>query len=80
MSASYDMAKTGLLGFLLFIFSWVTTGAALTRYLLPVMAMAIQGIGFKTADQIAQKIGIPVDSLIRVWPDRAIPHSRPSCS
>jgi len=25
----------------------------------------IHGIGFKTADQIAQKIGIPVDSLLR---------------
>jgi exodeoxyribonuclease V alpha subunit len=29
------------------------------------LAADIQGIGFKTADQIAQKIGIPVDSLIR---------------
>ena len=29
------------------------------------LAKDIQGIGFKTADQIAQKIGIPVDSLIR---------------
>ena len=28
-------------------------------------AKDIHGIGFKTADQIAQKIGIPVDSLIR---------------
>jgi exodeoxyribonuclease V alpha subunit len=30
-----------------------------------VLARDIQGIGFKTADQIAQKIGIPRDSLIR---------------
>ena len=30
-----------------------------------VLAKDIHGIGFKTADQIAQKIGIPVDSLIR---------------
>jgi exodeoxyribonuclease V alpha subunit len=30
------------------------------------LAKDIHGIGFKTADQIAQKIGIPVDSLIRV--------------
>ena len=29
------------------------------------LAADIQGIGFKTADQIAQKIGVPVDSLIR---------------
>jgi exodeoxyribonuclease V alpha subunit len=29
------------------------------------LAQDIHGIGFKTADQIAQKIGIPVDSLIR---------------
>jgi exodeoxyribonuclease V alpha subunit len=29
------------------------------------LARDIHGIGFKTADQIAQKIGIPVDSLIR---------------
>jgi exodeoxyribonuclease V alpha subunit len=29
------------------------------------LAADIQGIGFKTADQVAQKIGIPVDSLIR---------------
>jgi exodeoxyribonuclease V alpha subunit len=29
------------------------------------LAKDIHGIGFKTADQIAQKIGIPVDSLIR---------------
>jgi exodeoxyribonuclease V alpha subunit len=29
------------------------------------LAKDIQGIGFKTADQIAQKIGIPVDSLLR---------------
>jgi exodeoxyribonuclease V alpha subunit len=29
------------------------------------VAKDIHGIGFKTADQIAQKIGIPVDSLIR---------------
>ncbi len=29
------------------------------------LARDIPGIGFKTADQIAQKIGIPVDSLIR---------------
>ncbi len=29
------------------------------------LAADIQGIGFKTADQIAQRIGIPVDSLIR---------------
>lgn len=28
-------------------------------------AKDIHGIGFKTADQIAQKMGIPVDSLIR---------------
>jgi exodeoxyribonuclease V alpha subunit len=30
------------------------------------LAKDIHGIGFKTADQIARKIGIPVDSLIRV--------------
>jgi exodeoxyribonuclease V alpha subunit len=29
------------------------------------LAKDIHGIGFKTADQIAQKIGIPVDSLMR---------------
>src|ERR1035438_6284968 len=29
------------------------------------LAKDIHGIGFKTADQISQKIGIPVDSLIR---------------
>ena len=29
------------------------------------LAKDIHGIGFKTADQIAQKVGIPVDSLIR---------------
>ena len=29
------------------------------------LAKDIHGIGFKTADQIAQKIGIPLDSLIR---------------
>lgn len=29
------------------------------------LAKDIHGIGFKTADQIAQKIGIPVDSLVR---------------
>ena len=29
------------------------------------LAWDIHGIGFKTADQIAQKMGIPVDSLIR---------------
>ncbi|MDB6032592.1 MAG: recombinase RecD [Verrucomicrobiales bacterium] len=29
------------------------------------LAKDIPGIGFKTADQIAQKIGIPVDSLLR---------------
>jgi exodeoxyribonuclease V alpha subunit len=29
------------------------------------LARDIQGIGFKTADQIAQKMGIPADSLIR---------------
>jgi exodeoxyribonuclease V alpha subunit len=29
------------------------------------LAKDIHGIGFKTADQIAQKIGIPVDSLTR---------------
>jgi len=29
------------------------------------LAKDIHGIGFKTADQIAQKIGIPADSLIR---------------
>jgi exodeoxyribonuclease V alpha subunit len=29
------------------------------------LAKYINGIGFKTADQIAQKMGIPVDSLIR---------------
>ncbi len=29
------------------------------------LARDIHGIGFKTADQIAQKMGIPVDSLIR---------------
>ncbi len=29
------------------------------------LAKDIHGIGFKTADQIAQKLGIPVDSLIR---------------
>src|ERR1039457_1071952 len=29
------------------------------------LAKDVHGIGFKTADQIAQKIGIPVDSLIR---------------
>ena len=29
------------------------------------LAKDIHGIGFKTADQIAQKIGIPDDSLIR---------------
>lgn len=29
------------------------------------MAKDIHGIGFKTADQIAQKIGIPHDSIIR---------------
>jgi len=29
------------------------------------LAKDIHGIGFKTADQIAQKIGIPMDSLIR---------------
>jgi exodeoxyribonuclease V alpha subunit len=29
------------------------------------LAQDIHGIGFKTADQIARKIGIPVDSLIR---------------
>jgi exodeoxyribonuclease V alpha subunit len=31
------------------------------------LAKDIHGIGFKTADQIAQKIGIPVDSLIRAY-------------
>ena len=29
------------------------------------LAKDIHGIGFKTADQIAQKVGIPIDSLIR---------------
>jgi exodeoxyribonuclease V alpha subunit len=29
------------------------------------LAKDIAGIGFKTADQIAQKVGIPVDSLVR---------------
>src|ERR1019366_7714267 len=29
------------------------------------LAKDIHGIGFKTADQIAQKIGIPADSLLR---------------
>ena len=29
------------------------------------LAKDIHGIGFKTADQIAQKIGIPHDSIIR---------------
>ena len=29
------------------------------------LAKDIHGIGFKTADQIAQKMGIPVDSLVR---------------
>jgi exodeoxyribonuclease V alpha subunit len=29
------------------------------------LAQNIHGIGFKTADQIAQRVGIPVDSLIR---------------
>ena len=29
------------------------------------LAKDIHGIGFKTADQIAQKVGIPVDSLLR---------------
>jgi exodeoxyribonuclease V alpha subunit len=29
------------------------------------LAKDIHGVGFKTADQIAQKVGIPVDSLIR---------------
>ena len=29
------------------------------------LAKDIHGIGFKTADQIAQKIGIPIDSLLR---------------
>jgi exodeoxyribonuclease V alpha subunit len=29
------------------------------------LARDIHGIGFKTADQIAQKVGIPFDSLIR---------------
>lgn len=29
------------------------------------LARDIQGIGFKTADQIAQKVGIPFDSLVR---------------
>jgi exodeoxyribonuclease V alpha subunit len=29
------------------------------------LAKDIHGIGFKTADQIAQKVGIPVDSLVR---------------
>jgi exodeoxyribonuclease V alpha subunit len=29
------------------------------------LARDIHGIGFKTADQIAQKVGIPIDSLIR---------------
>jgi exodeoxyribonuclease V alpha subunit len=29
------------------------------------LARDIHGIGFKTADQIAQKVGIPVDSLVR---------------
>ena len=29
------------------------------------LAQDIHGIGFKTADQIAQKIGIPIDSLVR---------------
>jgi exodeoxyribonuclease V alpha subunit len=29
------------------------------------LAKDIHGIGFKTADQIAQKLGIPVDSLVR---------------
>lgn len=29
------------------------------------LAQDIHGIGFKTADQIAQKVGIPVDSLLR---------------
>ena len=45
---------------------WVRA-AALTWQVLQ-LAVAIgsfQGIGFKIADQIAQKIGIPVDSLIR---------------
>jgi len=30
-----------------------------------VLAQDIQGIGFKTADQIAQKVGIPHDSILR---------------
>src|ERR1017187_3483923 len=30
-----------------------------------ITGQVVVGIGFKTADQIAQKIGIPVDSLIR---------------
>ena len=29
------------------------------------LAKDIHGIGFETADQIAQRVGIPVDSLIR---------------
>jgi exodeoxyribonuclease V alpha subunit len=29
------------------------------------LAQDIHGVGFKTADQIAQKVGIPVDSLLR---------------
>src|SRR5208282_6636378 len=29
------------------------------------LARDIHGIGFKTADQIAQKMGVPVDSLLR---------------
>lgn len=29
------------------------------------LAKDIHGIGFKTADQIAQKVGIPIDSLVR---------------
>lgn len=48
----------------------------------------LDGIGFKTADQIAQKIGIPVDSLVRAAPDRVTfcerfyhePHKQSSAS
>ena len=33
--------------------------------------MRIHGIGFKTADHIAQKMGVPHDSIRRVHPGRA---------
>jgi exodeoxyribonuclease V alpha subunit len=47
--------------------AWLLSdGFVVVRHVNPyALAKDIHGIGFKTADQIAQKIGIPHDSLIR---------------